>query len=295
MGRNQHMSWAFTSSAVSAESLVPVESDSSSVKERLEVIKVRGVVANNETYVTIAIKQVPTSDGLHLLPLVSDIGSPQIRSRLQTASVAEFAVSSPALQQRVDLKFLTGVSSAENWDQFVAACSAMRSVSLNVVFADEEGNIGAATTAGGADISVFNPPSGYVCASSDVDSFAAEGGRLDGFLRNVVAHKQKLTPLEAEAFLLDDFSPSSLRLAALVARCSADQNELVSSEVRLRVAHAKVVVQGFDGKYSPDAAAPVVLEALRVSLATRIATSGTELVLLAGQTAVIRRQTIGHR
>jgi hypothetical protein len=291
MGRNKHISWAFVSSAVSEESILSVDS-SSSVTERLEVIKVRGVVANNETYVTIAVREVESPDG-HLLPLVSDIGSPQIRSRLQTASVAQAALSSPALQQRIDLKFLVGVSNAESWDQFVTACSTVRTVALNVLFADEKGDIGVVTT-GDTVSSVINPTSGFVCASSDADP-TADQSRLEGFLQNAVSNKQKITTLEAEAFMLDVFSPSSLRLAALVTSCSADQSELVSSEVRLKVAQAKALVQDFDGRYLQEASAPVLLEALRVSLATRIATSGTELVLLAGQTAVIRRQTLSHK
>ncbi len=149
-GRNEHISWALTGSANSlSDSVVPLSVDAV-LRERNEVIQVRGGVDGNETsyFVTLTVREVEMERGgvTQYLPLLSGVVQPAVHAYLRSAHLSEFALSSHALRAPSNLKFLRAVGASSGWESFLAACSSLQSVSLNALYADTQGNIGATST-----------------------------------------------------------------------------------------------------------------------------------------------------
>lgn len=74
-------------------------------------------------------------------PVVSHLVTAAARSGMPH-HLSQVTLSSQALRQRMNIKFLWKLNTAENWDSFLSAGRELKAIALNVVYADKDGNIG---------------------------------------------------------------------------------------------------------------------------------------------------------
>ncbi len=283
MGRNEHISWSFAASRESSEALAPLGEDDD-LTERHEALLVRGESGRNDSFQSVSVREVrATVSGRDvLLPVLGDLLPQNVQNHLGRTSLPPSTLSSNALTQPIDLSFLRSVAAAQGWDQFSAACGAQNAMSLNVLYADVNGNIGAIETGAASKRSaVLNPDSGYILLSSS--GAAGTGDRLQELVSAAV-QAGGVDSAAASRILADCFSPSASKLVALVLRSEAGEGKFSKeSERMVRAAHA-LVSKGFDGVYAPAASAPVLLEAFRAALVHKLAShnSGAAVDILLG-------------
>lgn len=265
-GRNKHISWSLLPSADSFEQLLPVaEGDSSGVIEGTEVLKVRGTgAANNHTLVSLSVQQCVIG-GVSFL-MISDIASKRLQSSLAAGGVPRMALSSPSLTAPISLQFLLKLSQARNWQDFSAAYALNRAMPLNALYGDEQGNIGSASYRGPDTLPSFilNPQSGYIVAAAPLSPLQQGTGRVEQLVSQFLSAGSKMTADAARLVLSDTFSPSSLRLAHLISALNVET--VISNSARQVLVKCQALVAAFDGQYSVDASAPVLLEAFRSAL-----------------------------
>ncbi len=248
---------------------------------------------------------------------------------------ANLSLSSQALLQPLDLSFPMLMATARGWADFQMACDALQAMALHVVYADRRGNTGYATTGtpvarhrdcdgsvpcrgdglqdwkkdkGGTrkkPRKLFTDAKASILASS-WDLLGADSALIAALLGESSGRGSEASQedtLESMLTTFDDvFSPSSLRLAAVInafelPRPVTPEEDLLPEQTpdpfvtaRLQRQYAedttrieavkealRVRQEGadapFDGLYTPAATAPAILEVFRNLAADRVLAS----------------------
>ncbi len=195
-----------------------------------------------------------------------------------------------------ELRALYLVNRARNWEEFTAAAREIRALSLNVAYADVDGNIGLYCCAGvpirkgGMGIApgetdeydwkgyvpfeelphVYNPPSGMVSSANNktapddypyyISYFFFPPYRIDR-IREMLGEKEKLSVADFQAMQLDVRSKLVERVKGeLLAEVAKIETPSVA-EVR-----ARRILESWDGRVTGDSAAALIFDELYVVL-----------------------------
>jgi hypothetical protein len=297
IGRNNHLTWSISLSAISASSNLmqldfPYSNPSYDEFARLIYCPNRCIEEAAPTDQASTYRASMRHESIfyrHKNGTISETAFSYIDTihgtivRYDTPSHTRYAFHAPSLTQRIDLSMFLQLAEAKSFDHVLAAASSFKAAPILLSYADIHGNIGLVnlTSDDASSLetsSIFNPSQGYLIISNPTKSLTAQHfisdlleckdmsvGAISAMMMNTTSASGKIYSSAIQYALSLDFI-KSYEMSCASEEASQGVCQKLKAIPSMSQQFIINLLQAFDGDYKADAKAPIYLELFRVEL-----------------------------